>query len=207
MNVFSGLFYVWKRFFIFFGWFSFVSFSCLFCTLFPVDKICKAQAQTNSMETIAHRHPPEQTFTQDFTNANLMYVVRILPMISFLQNMENRKQTGTWPTQLPIRPLTRRCLVLPRLETIAWFSNQINVCFQLLLVICFHILTSKATVRFMVTIKQARATLASTTPWIKSASCENILAMKEGKQQTTTDRRSSTTTTMAIPSYIKSLQW
>ena len=201
MNVFSGSFNVWKRFFIFFGWFSFVSFSCLFCTLFPVDKICKAQAQTNSMETIAHRHPPEQTFTQDYIS--WFDDIITLPMISFLQNMEKRKQTGTWPTQLPIRPLTRRCLVLPRLDTIAWFSNQINACSELLLLICFHILTSKATVRFMVTIKQARATLASTTPWIKSASCEKILAMKEGKQQTTNDRRSSTRTTMAIPSYIK----
>ena len=65
----------------------------------------------------------------------------------------------------------------------------------------FSVLTSKATVRFMVTIKQARGVIASTTPWIKSASFENILAKKEGKQQTITDRRSSITATMTIPSY------
>ena len=69
------------------------------------------------------------------------------------------------------------------------------------MIVVLSVLTSKATVRFMVTIKQTRGTMASTTPWIKSASFENILAKKDGKQQTTTDRRSNTTATMAIPSY------
>ena len=46
-------------------------------------------------------------------------------MISFLQKKEKRKQTGTWPTQLPISPLTSKCLVLPRLDTIAWFKIKL----------------------------------------------------------------------------------